>query len=187
MVEAAILTPVFFLVLFGVIEMGLLFNSYLGTSNTTRTSARVASAVGDQFESDLVILEAVQSGERSLTAGDLRTVVVFRAAGPEGTVPESCKTSSVSGTCNRYTGADISGVLRLPPDSQQFGCGSSSQDRHWCPADRKRELVGPKSPPDYVGVWVEVEHRYITGMFGRTFTLTDEVVMRMEPKRGEEE
>ncbi len=187
MVEAAFLTPVFFLVIFGVVEMGMLFNSYLGTSNTTRTSTRVASAVGDQFESDLVILEAVQTGRAGLTSGNLQTIVVFRAAGPDGTVPEACKTASVTGTCNRYTGDDIRGELSLPPESQQFGCGSASQDRYWCPATRKRELVGPKSPPDYVGVWIEVEHRYITGIFGRTFALTDEVVMRMEPKRGEEE
>lgn len=186
-VEAAFITPLFFLVIFGVIEMGLLFSSYLGTSNTTRTSARVASAVGDQFEADLAILEAVRSGSSGISSGELRKVVVFRASGPEGSVPEACKTAPVIGSCNHYTAADLAGDLSLPPDSQQFGCGATSQDRHWCPATRKRDLVGPKSPPDYVGIWVEVHHRYISGVFGRSFTITDQVVMRMEPKRGEEE
>lgn len=185
-VEAAFVTPVFFLLIFGVLEMGLLFNSYLSAGNMTRTSTRVASAVGDQYEADLVIMESIKKGDSSMVSGTLQTVVVFRATGPDSEVPEACKSASVAGECNRYTGADLVGELRLPPHSTQFGCGNASQDRFWCPNDRKRDLQGPKSPPDHVGVWVQVEHRYLTGIFGRTFTITDQVVMRMEPKLGED-
>lgn len=185
-VEAAFVTPVFFVLIFGVLEMGLLVNSYLSTSNMTRTSTRVASAVGDQYEADLAILNSVTSGDSMMVSGTLRTVVVFLASGPDAEVPAACKAASVVGSCNRYTGADLAGSLALPPESTQFGCGPAAQDRFWCPNDRKRDLQGPKSPPDHVGVWIEVEHRYLTGIFGRTFTITDQVVMRMEPKLGEE-
>jgi hypothetical protein len=36
--------------------------------------------------------------------------------------------------------------------------------------------------PNYVGVWVRVDHRWVTGMFGSSVTLTDQSVIRLEPR-----
>ena len=54
-------------------------------------------------------------------------------------------------------------------------------DRYWCPTDRKNSLSGTGT--DYVGVWMKIEHPWLTKMFGNTKTLTDSSVIRIEPRK----
>ena len=61
-----------------------------------------------------------------------------------------------------------------------FGCKPTNNlDRFWCPTNREVRASGP---PDYVGVYVEARHDFITGLFGPGMTLTDEIIMRIEPQ-----
>ena len=84
----------------------------------------------------------------------------------------------MSGTCNFYTAANFA------TPSNQFGCGSSSPDRYWCPTNR---LVGASAtgspvtgPPDYIGVYIKVIHPNVTGLFGSSYTYTEYTVIRIE-------
>jgi hypothetical protein len=36
--------------------------------------------------------------------------------------------------------------------------------------------------PDYIGVWVKTTHGFVTKLFGTSRSITDNVVMRIEPK-----
>ena len=51
-----------------------------------------------------------------MASSQVVTIVVYKASGPGSQVPVACKTASVAGSCNRYTGAD------LAKDSTHFGC-----------------------------------------------------------------
>ena len=56
MVEFALIAPVFFAVVFGGIEIGLMFRSYLALEDLSRSSARVASIQRDSPDADEAIL-----------------------------------------------------------------------------------------------------------------------------------
>jgi hypothetical protein len=75
----------------------------------------------------------------------------------------------------------------LKKASSQFGCLDSSGnatkiDRYWCPTSRKSALTGTSGPPDYVGVYVKGVHNNLIGLFGKTFTFTNDTVIKIEPR-----
>ena len=73
--------------------------------------------------------------------------------------------------------------------STQFGCvgppgPTTKKDNYWCPTTRKSALqsTNGNGPPDYVGVYVEGTHRNLIGLFGKTFTFSNDTVIRIEPR-----
>jgi hypothetical protein len=113
-----------------------------------------------------------------------------------------------AGACNVYTPADIAkAVVQVKELSAQadavaagqtrtldaskmwFGClttgphANASPDRYWCPGLRAdARSSNSKSGPDYVGVWMKVNHGWVTKMFGNTTTMTDQSVIQIEPR-----
>ena len=173
MVEAALVAPVFFLLIFGVLEFGLLFKDYLTVANATRASVRVGSAAGSDPEADYQLLQALKGGSSAMSPSKIERIVVFKASSLGGAVPASCAAGTPSATCNVYVSSDMN------RPSTDFGCGASSPDRYWCPTVRKDNQA---DPPDYIGVYIQARHDYITGMFGSARTLKDTTVMRVEPQ-----
>ena len=179
LVEAAFITPVLFFLLFSVLEFGMAFRDYLAVANTTRDGARAASVFGNDTTADFDILQTVADASNVIDRRDLERIVVYKASGPNTPVPPACVNApqGIPGTCNVY------GAGALDLAETEFGCrGDRNLDRFWCPQTRKTALAGANGPPDYVGVWVRVNHPWVTGLFGRSLTFTDTTVMRMEPE-----
>jgi hypothetical protein len=181
LLEAAIVTPLFLALLFGVVEGGFALHERLSVSNMALTGARSASGNGGDVLADFHLLQAVEKGAGGIAHDRIRTVVVYRAAGPSDNVPEGCKVASVPGVCNRYTGTD------LVKNSTDFGCTGppgpvTKVDSSWCPSARKIALTGSNGPPDHVGVYVEAVHQSLTGILGSSLTLRGDTVMRIEPR-----
>ena len=119
---------------------------------------------------------------------EIRRLIIFDAGGVGGSVlkpshpAHACLTATVGITnvCNVYDAAD----MRLPKGS--FGCRpEQSLDRFWCPAalnGQDGREVRASGPPDYVGVYVQTRHDFVTGLFGPGLNLEDELVMRIEPQ-----
>ena len=183
MVEAAFVAPVFFMLIFGVIEFGFLFKDKLTTDNASRVGGRAASVAGAGDESDFLVLQSVGHGLNSMNRAQVSKVIVYRAATPQDPVPASCLSSgSQSGPGDFYDSAALDQLFYETDGSANdyFGCVSgTSADRFWCPNTRDDSLTG--SPPDYIGVYVETEHAFITGLFGDGVTLTQTAVNRIEP------
>lgn len=180
LVEAAFVTPVFFLLIFGILEMGLLYRDSLTNTNATKEGARAASVNGTNSDADFLILRSVNHGIEPIGLTNLDMVVVFKASGPGDEVPEECKTSAQPGTCNRYTRSDFFRPIRTAGGDAtgNFGCSAGvSVDRHWCPASRNTRL----GESEYVGVYIQSRHDYITGFFGASTTLHDTTIIRLEP------
>ncbi len=176
LVDAALASPVFILLLLGVFEFGLAFRDYLTLTSATRAAARSASVEGRNSYADYDVLQAIKSNTQTLAnSGDLTHIVIFKATGPDATLANmgmnACLTTA-SSTCNTYTATD------LARPQTDFACGVSSPDRYWCPTTRKDRLGGP---PDFVGVHITILHHNPTGIFGSTKTFDDETVMRIEP------
>ncbi len=177
LIEAAIITPVFLLMVFGVVEWGYAFLDRLTVENSSLVGARVASSEGANTLADYDILQAVKVASGAMKSGQVQLVIVYNAGSQSGTVPSSCKTASVASTCNRYTGADFT------DPSTSFGCGTGALDTSWCPTTRKDRLTGSSGPPDYIGVYVQGLHTNATGYFGRSYTFTSDTVIRIEPTK----
>ncbi len=176
-VESALALPIFLLLIFGTMEFGLAFRTYLTLTNTTRDAARFASTLGNDADADYQTVAEAVANLQGMKAGALQKIIIFKATGPSSTTSSgalaACRTASVTGLCNTYTGT----ISTNPTD---YGCNYTSPDRYWCPAGRK---VNVSDPPDYVGVYIEVKHTGLTGVLGMTRNFSDEFIMRLEPTR----
>lgn len=186
LVEATIVVPLFFLLVFGVMEAGYAWFGRSTVNNMAVVGARSGSGEANEVLADYAILQAVKNGAAGIGTGRITMIVVYRATGPGDHVPSACLTASVSNTsvvrgCNRYVPAD------LDRPSTDFGCvgppGPTVKiDSYWCPTARKTALQGSNGPPDYIGVYVETVHENLTGLDWPSFTFTQETVMRIEPR-----
>lgn len=182
MIEAAIITPVLLLFVFGIFEFGFAFRDYLAVANSTRDGVREASVAGNVADADYRMMRAIERASAALPDGVIERIVVFKATGANGAIPEACKTTTNpttldSNSCNLYQPGDF-GL-----DETEFGCDPSSNptpdpDRHWCPTDR----IVAVGTLDFVGVYMRVSHTYITGLFGTSITFEDTSVLKVEPQ-----
>ncbi len=181
LLEAAVVMPLFLLFLLGTIEGGYGLHEKLSVANMSLVGARSASGNAADVLTDHYVLLAVKAGAGGVTQSQVTDVVVYRASAPGQVVPTTCKTASVVGVCNHYTGADLSKA------STEFGCVGppgpvTKIDNPWCPSLRKTALSGVHGPPDYVGVYVRATHRNLTGVLGLGLIFTSDTVLRIEPR-----
>ena len=178
LVEAALVAPLFLLILFFILEMGLVFRNSLTTDNASREGARAASAKGNSADTDFFVLRTVEHGVEAMGLMNLDYVVVFKATGPNDPVPGGCTTGSVPGVCNHYTVTDFFADLddAAGNDTGNFRCGT--RDSSWCPTTRETSL---SAGTDFVGVHVATRHEYVTGIFGSDFALGETTILKIEP------
>lgn len=181
-IEAAFVTPVFLLILFGILEYGLLFRDNLTTNNASQEGARAASVGGRAPQADYLTLETLEHGLAAMGLERLNYVVVFNATTVGYELPDGhlCHTQSVTDVCNRYLPADFAAEL-LDGDGNptgSFGCVTGSLDSAWCPMTRR---AGLGDDSDLVGLYVNTTHDYLTGFFGETQILDATTVIRVEP------
>ena len=172
--------PIFFLMLFAIIEFGAAYADKLGASNTVTSGTRTASAGGNDGFADYFILQSVKKGSSAITRGSIKYVVVFKATGVDSVPTTTCRNGgSVANVCNVYEPADFNAT------KAEFGCQSGEDlDEFWCPSSRKTaQTVASGGPPDFIGVYVKVVHQYYTGFFGSSVTLTDQAIIQIEPRQ----
>jgi hypothetical protein len=178
--EAALVTPLFLLLVFGAVEGGYGLHERLSVTNMALAGARSASGNGAELLSDYQVLTSVRQGSGGVAASQVSTIVVYKATGPDQVVPAGCKTASVASVCNRYTGADLGRA------STDFGCVGPGPvtkiDNAWCPTVRKIALSGVNGPPDYIGVYILASHRNFTGILGTGITFEADTILRIEPR-----
>jgi hypothetical protein len=181
-IEAAFVTPVFLLMLFGILEYGLLFRDNLTTNNASQEGARAASVGGRAPQADYLTLETIEHGIAAMGLERLNYVVVFNATTVGYELPDGhlCHTQSVTDVCNRYVPADFALELvdGVGDPTGAFGCVTGSADSAWCPTSRR---AGLGDDSDLVGLYVNTTHDYLTGFFGETQILDATTVIRVEP------
>lgn len=184
--------PLFFLLVFGVIEFGLAYGDKLGVNNAVTAGTRTASAGGSDGFADYEILRSVVKGSNAITDGSVEYIVVFRATGVDSVPTDGCKKGepnpgvaptatppNYTGACNVYFPSDFA-----TPKSE-FGCKPApvTLDRYWCPSARKTaQTAASGGPPDFIGVYMKATHAYFTGFFGSAVTLTDQAIIQIEPR-----
>ena len=205
MVEFALVAPLIFFLIFGLIEMGFASLDYLTLANATRTGARLLSASQDNATADLQTLLAIEKAISVINTKNIDQVIIFNATddGKARTVDNApasaCIATDFSATSSAQGSNDGSGYhqcnVYIP--LRDFGAGGidsatpsryvcnaltppgSTYASYWCPTSRVVKIADGLSD---VGVWVEVDHHWITGFFGTDVKMHNNTVMRIEPR-----
>lgn len=181
MVEAAISTLLLFTLLFAVIEGGYLLRDYNIVSDAASDGARVAALLGPDSEADYEIVKAVREATGSMPPEWVKRIVIFEATGngsADSQISAACRNgTAVNGRCSVYNDPYEAFLAVQDGDVSYFTC-PGGESCAWAPAQRQD---GPSvNDIDYVGVYLEVDRAYLTGMFGSTLTLDDASVSRIE-------
>lgn len=217
LIEAALVLPVLFLVIFGTIEMGWMMKSYSGASSAIAVAGRTASIAGNDAMADATILARLDQEVGGLLNDRIEYVIIWDASGVGDSPPAACRNlgpgspsfSSVGqtittgdGSCNVYSDpAGTNGAFDLAagrgPSSNPatyFGCSSAADagsklDCAWRPGSRNATISPRVLPtgctvrksPDFVGVYIAVEHSHLTGIIGDSMVITDQSINLIEP------
>jgi len=165
LVEAAFMLPVVILVVFGIIELGMVFKDSLTVSASTRAGTRV----GVTQARNTAYLQNVKDAVRStllntIQPNQIQYLTVYKADPVTGN-PTNGLFETCFDDCSRFT---YSG-----------GNWVSAGGAGWLASSMK--ACGAPTNTDYLGVYVRVRHDYFTGLFGSSRTLTDHTVLRLEP------
>jgi Flp pilus assembly protein TadG len=180
--EAALLTPFFITLLFGMLEFGGAFRDYLTTSNAASSGARQAAIQGNANDADWFILQAIKTASAAMPSSQIVDIEIFKATATTTGPPATCN-GQAANTCNDYTGANLQTYLTtsVEPVAFQSVCvTNSAPEGGWCPETRNVSLQGG---PDYVGIYLKVTHPWITGLFGNNLTMKRTAVIQLEPQQ----
>ena len=187
-VEAALVAPLFFLLIFGIVEGGAFFFNINSVRNSARDGAREASTWASDALADR---NALAIANRGLTGAGSRLdgVIIFKAVGPNDRVPPACvaalnaASNGVTGLCNVYTATKMRTL-----DDTRFGAQTSSPpglwDEAWPPTGRQDALT-PTETPDFVGMYVRIRHIGVSGILPNR-TISGTSISRIEPQRASE-
>ncbi len=164
-VEFALVLPVLILLVFGIMEFGLAFRDTLTLTSATRTGARTASALSRDPNFNNATLDAVTDAIGGLPEDSIEQLWIYKA-GPDG---------YPVGRSNFSSGCSSCGIWNWSTSSHAFvPAGASAWDPY-----SQNACAGTS---DSVGVYLKVNHEFVTQLFGSTVTLTDHTVMRLEPR-----
>jgi Flp pilus assembly protein TadG len=161
-VEAAIITPIFMLVVIGIIEFGLAFKDQLAVTSAVRAGARIASAEPRiaTFATDAAAQVAREGSALDLT--DVQALWVYQAdtsghpVGAGGTF-NTCATNCVTFGWNGSSFVQTGGSWNA---TAQNACQGTQ---------------------DSVGVYLSFKHPGVTQVFFDHLGLSSYTVMRFEP------
>ncbi len=202
--ETALLAPIFVVILFAIIEFGLVFRDTLSIGDAVSDAVRWEAVQGPdpreiefpegsgdfyQVSADYSAVRAVREATSGIRPEEIDRIVVYKVDPVDlrqnlsaiDLVPDACKTgtSSPANSCNVYPAKEAFLAVQ-EGQTDYFECISGvGLACGWDPFTRND---GPAANAiDYVGVYVKMRHDYVTGMFGKTYDFDRAKVLRLEP------
>jgi hypothetical protein len=168
-IEAAILTPLLLLLVFGIIEFGMLFKDWLAVTSSVRAGTRMASAEPriETFAQDAA--DQVAREGAALDMDNVQELWIYRAQ-----------------TSGSDAGYPVGG------DSDFDSC-SACVKFHWSASEDKfvaysntwaataQNACQGDPNHDSVGIYLEITHPAVTGLIFDHMTLKEHSVMSLEP------
>ena len=154
-VEFALVAVVLFVIIFGLIEGGLLVRARNAVRSAADEGARRGSIAASQETADWQILQQLRV-RGALSSSRINYVVVFAAEDSTATPNATCLAGiPMADVCNVYEREEF----ELP--SSSFGCIDANLDSNWCPTDRAQDSAGF----EYIGVYINASYKGLTGVF----------------------
>jgi hypothetical protein len=173
-VEAAIVLPILFMIVFGILEIGSALKSYSGAANAVRAGGRMASVAGNDANADQAILERMAQEATGIPDGEIEYIVIWHASSTGEQPSAACRPAVLGspnstsagvgdggndalGACNVYHRPQApggafdmaTGKLANPPE-HYFGC-SGALDPLWSnkvdclwPARNRKTTITPR-------------------------------------------
>ena len=162
-VEAALITPVFLVIIVGIVEFSAAYRDQLGIESAVRAAARIGSAEPrtSTFANDAASAFVAEGSAISLS--NVQQFWVYKADKTSG-YPYGTSSFALcpSSTCIAYT----------------FSGGTYSSSGTWAPASQD----ACSGEEDSIGVYVSYKHSWITSVIATSpLSLTSHTVMRLEP------
>jgi len=166
LVEFVLLLPLLMAVTFGLIEYSSAYQSASAATGAARSAARTASAEAmlSTFATDAAT--AAATSLRTIPSTEPVEMWVYKA-NTQG-LPESGGFSTCAAHCIKYT---------WNAQTRTFNTASPSGDG-W-PANTQNACN--QANWDTVGVYVKLDHKFLTKLFIPSITLTDHALFRLEP------
>jgi hypothetical protein len=184
-VEAALVTPLLLLMVFGIIEMAFLMKDDVALTSAVRTGGRTASAsagagpAGVDADGDCVApcsaantprlaqlaANAIQKSGSALPQDSIQELWIYKAndkgyPGGTGATAWTCSTD-----CIRYRWV-----------------GAKNQFRYYSGTWQSASIAAcANSSPDSVGIYMKAKHRFLTGLFFHDVDIDDHAVFAFEP------
>jgi hypothetical protein len=188
LVEAAIIAPILFVLVLGILEFGMGFRDYLTVGDAVSDTAKVGAIQGNKIvngaNADFEMLRRFRQATSAFDTDSIDRIVIFKASAPgagdpESQVPAACKNgTAVAGVCNVYEDVLTAYLAVEGGNTGYFDC-TGGPATSWCPTSRDD---GPNpNEVDYLGVYVRAERPMVTGMFGDSFTAERASIVRLEP------
>lgn len=170
-IEFALILPVLLMLVFGIIEFGMLFRSELSVSQSARAGARTAAALPRTAGYQTSAANAVAAQLRNtLSTDEITYLSVYKADKATG-LPADGGTYKTCTSCYRFT-------WNAATKSWVAESGAS-----WPATSQK--ACGAEATTDYLGVYVEARYNWVTAifkpMFGNSMTVSERTIMRLEP------
>ncbi len=174
LIEAAILMPVLALFLFGILEWGLAFRSSLTVSDASRAGARVAAAMprNPEYQTSAAAAVSGRLASAGIPTEQIETLVIYRADPATGGLRGGGSTDAAIEACT-------SSCWRFTWDAATRSFVPVAGGPTW--AYTSQAACGGTTDTDHVGVYVRVDHAFVTSLFGSGLSLTERTVMRLEP------
>ena len=163
-VEAALVTPLLFVIVFGIIEFGMYYKDAITVTGIARSAARTASAEPRQASQITDTVAAITSAVASASAGSVQELWIYDA-GTNGFPVGKTDFAAGCTSCVKYTWGGSA-------FAQVTGFTWDPLTQNACPNDALHGAVG---------VYIKASHRFITGLFPGTLSASDHAVMRLEP------
>lgn len=171
-VEAAIVTPIVIVMLFGIIELGFLFKDYLAASNAVQAGVRIASAAPRNTTFAQSAADSVALSGGAMNLNDVQQLWIYKVAPACPTCaltnkPDGFTDFSNCTTCVKFQWDSVARKFTMTSD----GWPASSQNA--CSTSTQR--------PDRIGVYIELKHDAFTGLIFKTVTISEASIMSLEP------
>jgi hypothetical protein len=166
LVEAAIILPVLLLIVVTIMELGLAFKDFLTTDFAAKEGARVGALAGNDVDADCQIIQSIVAGYGASDFDDLNSITIF----------EVNDSGNSTGRENVWTFSTGGG--NDPTD-----CADWTVSTGWLPEDHD-VLVGGGSDLSILGVTVDTEHNWITGVppWRGQMNIVRTAIQRLEPE-----
>ncbi len=167
LVETAIILPLIILITFGMIEFSMAYRDASTVADSARAGARTGSAQARNANFAINAANAVGSVLQGDVPSDSPIEVWIYKANTNGYPGGGTDFSSCTTNCISYQWDASTKAFRT---SSPGGSGWSAATQNVC-----------SEPFDQIGVFVRINHQYMTTFFGSNVVLTDHSVFRFEP------
>jgi hypothetical protein len=176
LVEMAMVLPLLVLLVFGIVEYGLLFKERLTIASAASSAARTGATMGTRDEADMAILRALEAGLfDQVDTSVLIRVDIFKANPATG--------AKIANTFDRYTYDPTDPLCKWNPcpdgSGGSFAWGIPSG---YPPPGRGVTLNPGGGGLDVLGIEIVYHHSAVTNMIpGVDRDLTERALVRLEP------